>query len=61
MSAVDSIIFIEIEDDVDVKDVIISIKSLDIEERYDQLSQLDTSWKVPMINYADDETDKCCI
>jgi hypothetical protein len=59
MSAVDSIIiFIETEDDNDVKDVITYVKSLDIDERYDQLSQLDTSWKVPTIDYAYDADDE---
>ncbi len=58
MSAVDSIIFIEIEDDNDVKDVINYLKSSDIDERYDQLSQLDTNWKVPMIDYAYDEKEE---
>ena len=52
----DSLVFVE----TDHNDVVSIVKSLDNLEIFDQLSQLDTSWKVTydVVYDADDEDEK---
>jgi inorganic pyrophosphatase len=52
------LVFIDPIDDDDDDDKVISVKVLD--EKYDQLSQLDTSWKLHSNNEydADDEVER---
>lgn len=58
-SNMDSLVFVETDDN----DVVSIVKSLDNLEIFDQLSQLDTSWKVTYdVAYdADDEDEKDAI
>ena len=58
-SNMDSLVFVETDDN----DVVSIVKSLDNLEIFDQLSQLDTSWKVTYgVAYdADDENEKDAI
>jgi hypothetical protein len=58
-SNMDSLVFVETSDN----DVVSIVKSLDNLEIFDQLSQLDTSWKVTYdVAYdADDENEKDAI
>ena len=58
-SNTDSLVFVETDDN----DVVSIVKSLDNLEIFDQLSQLDTSWKVTYdVAYdADDENEKDAI
>ena len=58
-SNMDSLVFVETDDNV----VVSIVKSLDNLEIFDQLSQLDTSWKVTYdVAYdADDENEKDAI
>jgi hypothetical protein len=58
-SNMDSLVFVETDDN----DVASIVKSLDNLEIFDQLSQLDTSWKVTYdVAYdADDENEKDAI